>query len=241
LADAATTGKDILTKRKAYIVPFIQPSPQAPDGFTQRFNAYWQAVDKQVSALEARAGVVKRIFAEGILGKGDDALLMLDQSNPQAHRIVKSRVDAGARFDEYEDDDLFAQVVDWSRCLSIGFISESVATAVTASYQDAVQRRQRHLDKRLEEGLKEGEAALLLSGTTNLKLPDDVEKFLVAPPELDELERWIRSVNEAIRRQQAQGAAGRGQHAGHSHAAPPPPPREPQGGNAGSKLWTPGS
>jgi hypothetical protein len=240
LADAATSGKDLLTKRKVYIVPFIQPSPQAPDGFTQRFNAYWQAVDKQVSALEARAGVVKRIFAEGILGKGDDALLMLDQSNPQAHRIAKTRVDAGARFDQYEDDELFAQVVDWSRCLSIGFISESVATAVTASYQDAVQRRQRYLDQRLVEGLKEGEAALLLSGATNPKLPEDVERFIVAPPELDELERWIRAVNEAIRRQ-SQGAAARGQHAGHGHAEPPPGPRESQGPNAGSKLWTPGS
>lgn len=234
MADSAQGSGDLLTKRKVYIVPFIQPSPQAPDGFDQRFRAYWQAVDKQVSALEQRAGVVKRIFAEGILGKGDDALVMLEQSNPQAHRIVTTRVDAGARFDEYEDDELFGEVVDWSRCLSIGFISQSVANAVTASYQDAVQRRQRQLDKRLAEGIGEGEAVLLLSGSTNINLPEGVEKFLVSPPELDELERWIRSVNEAIRRQ-AQEAAARGQQPGQ---APPPPPEQQQGG---SRLWTPGS
>lgn len=236
MADAASGRGDLLTKKKVYIVPFIQPSPQAPDGFAQRFDAYWQAAEKQVSALEARAGVVSRIFAEGVLGKGDDALLMLEQTNRNAWRMAKSRVDAGARFDEYEDEELFAEVVDWGRCLQVGFISQSVAGAVSASYQDAVMRRQRHLDKRIAEGIQDGEAVLLLSGTTNVQLPDGVERFLVSPPELDALERWIRSVNEALRRQ-AEEAAARGQR-----PEAPAPPAEPESGSSGGggKLWTPG-
>jgi hypothetical protein len=231
---AEVDSGDLMTKRKAYIVPFIQPSPQAPEGFTELFNAYWDAVDAQISGLEAKIGVVKRIFAEGVLGKGDDALLMLEQTNRQAWRLAKSRVDAGARFDEYEDAELFSEVIDWGRCLSVGFVSQGVANAVSASYQDAAGRRQRQLDQRLEEGLQEGEAALILSGTTDMKLPDGVERFLVSPPELDALERWIRQVNEAARRA-AEEAAARGQAPGQAPEEPP----EPSGSS--SQLWTPGS
>lgn len=222
---------DLLTRRKVYIVPFIQPSPQAPDGFTERFNAYWAAADKQVAALEAKAGVVNRVFAEGVLGRGDDALLMLEQTNRPAWRMVKERVDSGARLDEYEDAELFGEVIDWSRCMSVGFITQGVAGAVSASYQDAALRRQRHLDKRLAEGLHEGEATLILSGSTDLKLPDDVEKFLISPPELDALERWVRAVNEAARRQAEEAASGRG----------PAPQRPPADSGGAGKLWTPGS
>ncbi len=234
---ADSDNGDLLKQRKAYIVPFIQPSPQAPEGFTELFNAYWQAADKQVAGLEARSGVVKRIFAEGVLGKGADALLMLEQTNRQAWHLVKARVDSGARLDEYEDPELFGEVIDWGRCLSVGFVSQGVANAVSASYQDAAQRRQRKLDERLESGLEEGEATLILSGTTDIKLPDGVEKFLVSPPELDALERWIRQVNEAARRE-AEAAAARGQAPGEP--TQPPPPSEQQSGSS-SGLWTPGS
>lgn len=232
----ADSGKgDLLTRRKVYIVPFIQPSPQAPQGFTELFDAYWNAVDRQISGLEARAGVVRRVFAEGILGKGDDALLMLEQTNRPAWRMVKARMDAGARLDEYEDPELFSELIDWGRCLSVGFISQGVASAVSASYEDAALRRQRHLDERLGQGLEESEAALILSGTTDLNLPDDVERFLVSPPELDALERWIRQVNEAARRANEE-AATRGQRPGQA-----PPPEPPQESGSASKLWTPGS
>lgn len=228
---AESENGNALTQRKAYIVPFIQPSAQAPEGFTDLFNAYWQAADKQVSGLEARSGVIKRIFAEGVLGKGDDALLMLEQTNRPAWHMVKDRVDAGARLDEYEDQEMFAEVIDWGRCMQVGFISQGVANAISSSYQDAAMRRQRELDKRLEEGIQPGESVLVLSGTTDIQLPDGVEKFIVSPPELDALERWIRQVNDAARR-----AAERGQAGGPDA---PPPPEESGGSSSG--LWTPGS
>ena len=230
----ADSGSDVLTQRNVFIVPFIQPSPQAPDGFEERFNAYWEAADQQVSALEARAGVVKRIFTEGVIGKGDDALLMLEQTNRKAWQLVKSRVDAGARFDEYEDAELFGEVVDWGRCMSVGFVTQGVAGAVSASYQDAAMRRQRHLDQRLSEGLQPGESTLILSGTTDLSLPDGVEKFLVSPPELDALERWIRQVNEAAR-QAAEQAMASGQAPGQPSAP------SDDGGSSSGGLWTPGN
>ncbi len=233
---AESENGGVLTERKAYIVPFIQPSQQAPEGFTELFNAYWKAADEQLSGLEARSGIVKRVFAEGVLGKGDDALLMMEQTNRQAWHLVKARVDAGARMDEYEDPELFGEVIDWGRCLSVGFVSQGAANAVSACYQDAAMRRQRHLDERLSEGIEAGESVLILSGTTDIQLPEGVEKFIVSPPELDALERWIRRVNEAARRA-AEEAIARGQQPGQ---APTPPPSE-SSGDSSSGLWTPGS
>ena len=122
-----TAAGDILMSRKVYIVTMVQPSPGAPDGFEERFNAYWNAVDEQLSQIEARAGTVVRVFAEGVIGRGDDAMLMLQQSNPVAHRVVRQRVSAGAVFEEFEDSDLFGQVIDWGRCLLVGLISKKVA------------------------------------------------------------------------------------------------------------------
>ena len=74
----ATAG-DILTSRKIYLVTMVQPSPGAPDGFEQRYNDYWSAVEQQISKLETTAGTVNRIFAEGVIGRGDDAMLMVQQ------------------------------------------------------------------------------------------------------------------------------------------------------------------
>ena len=122
-----TTAGDILMSRKVYIVTMAQPSPGAPDGFEERYNAYWNAVEQQLSQIEARAGTVLRVFAEGVLGRGDDAMLMLKQSNPGAHRVVRQRISAGAVFEEFEDSDLFGQVLEWGRCLQVGLINQKVA------------------------------------------------------------------------------------------------------------------
>lgn len=238
---------DILMARKVYIVTMVQPSAGAPDGFEERYNAYWNAVDQQVSQLEAKAGTVVRIFAEGVVGRGDDAMLMVQQSNPGAHRVVRQRVSAGAVFEEFEDTDLFGQVVDWGRCLHIGLINRAVADEIQGKYNEAAEKRTAHLQKRLEEGILESEAALILGGDPTIKIPDGVERFLISPPELDELERWVKQTNEAIQQQMAEeeewarsaGAAGE-RPAGQPGASGPEKQGE-DGNNAGSGLWTPGT
>ncbi|MCZ6539533.1 MAG: hypothetical protein O6922_06875 [Chloroflexi bacterium] len=249
--ELGTVGKsaagDILTSRKAYIVTMAQPSPGAPDGFEERYNAYWSAVDQQLSQIEARAGTVVRIFAEGVIGKGDDAMLMLQQSNPGAHSIVRQRVSAGAVFEEFEDTDLFGQVIDWGRCLQLGLINQTVADEIQARYAEATQKRTEHLQKRLEEGILESEAALILGGDQTVKIPDGIERFLISPPELDALERWVQQANEAIRQQMAEeqarahdGGAEQPGHEGHDHARQPDA-TDGNGGRTESGLWTPGS
>ena len=224
---------DIMTSRKVYMVTLVQPAPGAPDGFEERYNAYWEAVEHQVSQLEAKAGTVMRIFAEGVIGRGDDAMLMVQQTNPGAHRMVRQRVSAGAVFEEFEDTDIFGQVIDWGRCLQSGLINQTVANTIQAHYTEAADKRSTHLLNRLDEGILESEAALLLTGDQNLPLPDGVEKFVVSPPELDELERWVQQANEAIRQQMAEEQA-------RAAAGEPPAPPSDAGKRSDSGLWTPG-
>jgi hypothetical protein len=128
-------------------------------------------------------------------------------------------------------------VIDWGRCLQSGLINQTVASEIQAKYTEASDKRSEHLKKRLDETILESEAAVLLGGDQGATIPEGVEKFLISPPELDELERWVQQANEAIRQQmadeQARAAAGE----------PPVPPSEPsdQGGGSNSGLWTPGN
>ncbi len=230
-----SSAGDILTSRKVYMVTLVQPSPGAPDGFEERYNAYWKAVEQQVSQLEAKAGIGMRVFAEGVIGRGDDAMLMVQQSNPGAVQLIRQRVSAGAVFEEFEDADLFGQVIDWGRCLQSGLINRTVADTIQAHYTEAADKRITHLQNRLAEGILESEAALLLGGDPNINLPEGVERFVVSPPELDELERWVQQTNEAIRQQMAEEQARAA--AGESAA---PQGSTDQGGSSDSGLWTPG-
>ena len=231
----ATAG-DILASRKIYLVTMVQPSPGAPDGFEQRYNDYWSAVEQQISNLETTAGTVNRIFAEGVIGRGDDAMLMVQQSNPGAHSVVRQRVSTGAVFEEFEDTDLFGQVIDWGRCLQGGLINQTVADEIQTKYTEASEKRSKHLLKQLEEGILESEAGLLLSGDPSIAIPDGVEKFLISPPELDALQRWVQQTNEAIREQMAEEQA----RSRSDTSTGTPSEVEKTDGDSKSELWTPG-
>ena len=231
----ATAG-DILASRKIYLVTMVQPSPGAPDGFEQRYNDYWSAVEQQISKLETTAGTVNRIFAEGVIGRGDDAMLMVQQSNPGAHSVVRQRVSAGAVFEEFEDTDLFGQVIDWGRCLQGGLINQTVADEIQTKYTEASEKRSKHLLKQLDDGILESEAGLLLSGDPSIAIPDGVEKFLISPPELDALQRWVQQTNEAIREQMAEEQA----RSRSDTSTGTPSEVEKTDGDSKSELWTPG-
>ena len=231
----ATAG-DILASRKIYLVTMVQPSPGAPDGFEQRYNDYWSAVEQQISKLETTAGIVNRIFAEGVIGRGDDAMLMVQQSNSGAHSVVRQRVSAGAVFEEFEDTDLFGQVIDWGRCLQGGLINQTVADEIQTKYTEASEKRSKHLLKQLDEGILESEAGLLLSGDPSIAIPDGVEKFLISPPELDKLQRWVQQTNEAIREQMAEEQA----RSRSDTSTGTPSEVEKTDGDSKSELWTPG-
>ena len=88
---------DIMQNKKVYIVTLVQAQPGAPEGFEEKYNKYWEAIENHLSQIETKAGVVNKIFCEGIVGKGDDAKLMLEQSNPGAYNIVRRRLNTMRR------------------------------------------------------------------------------------------------------------------------------------------------
>jgi len=219
----------VLGQRKAYVVALMYPMPGAPEGYAERLEAYWSAVDDHVSRLEARAGTVKRVFHEGIGKSGEDGVKLVEQINQPALRLVRTRMSSGATFEAFEDEDLFTQVLDWTRCLQAGLTNPNVAATVQEAYSKASEGRQKHVEQRLEEAIGEAEAALLLVGSARgLKLPEGTEVFNVVPPELDALERWIREANEAIQNtlREARESAEQGEAGTSSESGP--------------KLWTPG-
>ena len=131
---------NIMTKRKAYLVTILPDVQSAPKEYAEKIGRYWQAVDDQISQLESKAGTVKKILVEGVIGRGADAELMLKQSTPSALRIIRSRTSSGAILESYEDQELFEQMIDFGRCLQIGLISKSVSDMIVTKYQEIAEQ-----------------------------------------------------------------------------------------------------
>ena len=146
---------------------------------------------------------------------------------------------AGATLEAFDNDDLFSQIVDWSRCMQVGLSSQAVADVIQENYAAAAEARFEGMSKALEEKIGDAEAAVvIISSARSIKMPEGAEQFNVMPPELDELVRWTREASEQAmaeaQRAQEAVAAGEDPHAGHDHSQDQPE-------NGGSGLWTPGS
>ena len=230
---------DIIDQRKLYVIPLVYSLPGAPDGYASRLGAYWSAVDQHLNSLEAKAGIVKKVFHEGISFGGDPGVDQLKQTNLPAYPFINTRLQSGAVLEALDDDDLFMQVLDWGRIAQTGFSSQTVADTVQEAYTSAAEARMKHLATTLDEKLGPGEAGVVvISSLRDIKTPGDVEIFNIMPPELDQLNRWIE---EQVRVQQAE--AGRMAAAAQAGQAPPAaaPATEPPQEDDGPALWTPGS
>jgi guanylate kinase len=83
--------------------------------------------------------------------------------------------------------------MDWERHLIMGFLSEKVANIVSQFFSEALRKRYEHIARRINETLKENEVALLIIQEEHMvQFPSDIEVFIVAPPVLDEIHRWLR-------------------------------------------------
>lgn len=219
-------------KRNVYLVTMVSPLPGAPEGYNTRLKSYWDAIDRAVGQLEARAGMVNHIFHEAVSVPGDLGLNLVSQVNQPAWSMIKSRMEAGAKLEAFDDDELFAQIVDWSRCLQVGLTSRVVADVIQEKYGEASQARYEGMSKALDEKLGNSETALLImSSARGLTMPEGAEQYNVVPPELDELMRWTRDASE-----KAMAEAQRAAEAAENEQQPEDAPE-----NGGSVLWTPGS
>ena len=192
-------------KRKIYLVPLIFPESNAPEGYGAKANLYWEQVTDHVRNLEVRTGPVQRVYHEFLSEPGEEGLKALEKNSQSSHQLAREKCANGAQMEALEDRALLEEMMDWERCLLIGFVSQKVARTVSESYAQASNQRNEHLAKRIDETLQEGEAALLLiSEGHRVQFPQDIEVFYVNPPALDEVHRWIREQQAEARKAQQQ-------------------------------------
>lgn len=196
-------ARDYENKRKAYLVRLISRMEDAPPAYNSLSKEYWEEVDQHVSQLERTAGTVTRIFAEGVPGKGEDAKVGFQNYSPDAWNVVKPRIDDGATFERMEDDDLFGEMVDWTRLFSLPFVSRKVAETVHSFYTEVATKRSAYHIQTLNDSVKESEAALIFVGTPDLSIPEDMERFVVSPPSFDRLERWMKQKAQELNKEAA--------------------------------------
>jgi hypothetical protein len=179
--------------KKLYLVPLVYSSEEAPDEYKEKCSRYWQQVAEQLSNLASKIGRVNRVYHESILQCGEDGMKAVERLNPSSYQIVKTQCDNGATFETVEDRELFEEVMDWQRCLMLGFMSDKVASKVSEFYVEAARERNEFMAKKINETLKDDEAGLLfIREEHSVQFPGDVEVFSIFPPALDEIHRWLR-------------------------------------------------
>jgi hypothetical protein len=179
--------------KKLYLVPIVYSGEEAPDEYKEKFSRYWQQVTEQLNNLASKIGMVNRVYHESIFQCGEDGMKTMERLNPSSYQIAKTQCDNGAIFETVEERELFEEVMDWQRCLMLGFISDKVASKVSEFYVEAAKKRNEFMAKKISETLKDHEAGLLfIREEHSVQFPGDIEVFSIFPPALDEIHRWYR-------------------------------------------------
>jgi hypothetical protein len=179
--------------RKLYFIPLIYRSPELPEDYLQKFNKYWEQVEKQISELTLKLGEVKRVYHELIAVSGEDGIAAIKELNDCSNRIVQACLEKKAQLEAVEDVDLLTEFMDWSRCLVIGLQNPKVLSKVYESYIEVAKKRNEYIARKIDETLKEDEIGIVLMRENHqVQFASDIQVFYVSPPALDEIKRWLR-------------------------------------------------
>jgi hypothetical protein len=179
--------------KKLYLIPLIYSGDEAPDEYKEKCSRYWQQVAEQLTNLSSKIGRVNQVYHESIFQSGEDGMKAMERLNPSSYQIAKTQCDNGAIFETIEERELFEEVMDWQRCLMLGFMSDKVANKVSEFYVEAAKKRNEFMAKKISETLKDDEAGLLfIREEHSVQFPNDIEVFSIFPPALDEIHRWLR-------------------------------------------------
>jgi hypothetical protein len=179
--------------KKLYLVPLIYSGEEAPDEYKEKCSRYWQQVAEQLTNLASKIGRVNQVYHESIFQSGEDGLKAMERLSPSSYQIAKTQCDNGAIFETIEERELFEEVMDWQRCLMLGFISDKVAHKVSEFYVEAAKMRNEFIAKKISETLKDDEAGLLfIREEHSVQFPIDIQVFSIFPPALDDIHRWYR-------------------------------------------------
>jgi hypothetical protein len=179
--------------KKLYLVPLVYSTEEGPDEYKEKCSRYWQQVAEQLTNLASKIGRVNRVYHESIFQSGEDGMKALERLDPSGYQVARTECENGAVFETVEDEELFAEVMDWQRCLMLGFMSDNVASRVSEFYVEAAKKRNGFIANKINETLKDDEAGLLfIREEHSVQFPNDVEVFSIFPPALDEIHRWYR-------------------------------------------------
>jgi hypothetical protein len=180
-------------ERKLYVIPLLFAGQDAPPEFAEKFDLYWRQVGEQIANQEARIGRVRRIYHESIALGGEDGMQIMARLNPPGHLLAAEKCGHGAVLEAVELAELADECMDWERFLMMGFLSQKVGEQVTGFYREASKKRYEHMSQRIDESLDTDEVAILFIRDGHMvQFPEDVEVFMVAPPALDAIHRWLR-------------------------------------------------
>ncbi|MBC78006.1 MAG: hypothetical protein CL772_01705 [Chloroflexi bacterium] len=195
------SSKDIIGKRKAFICVLLQAPPEASKELHDLIQKYWVAIDTNITNLEEKTGTVKRIFIEGIPGKGEDVSISLKEASLGAWNILQERLSSGAQFEEFENLEILQKVIDWSKCLNVGLSNRSVAEKISEELKKESESRINYINNSIDKNLKDGESCIIFTGNQEIELPEGVEKFIISPPELDTVAQWVKNAQAAMEAQ----------------------------------------
>ncbi|MHB8105181.1 MAG: hypothetical protein ACYDG5_06535 [Dehalococcoidales bacterium] len=186
--------------RKIFFVPVIYPGEESPDDYVEKFNRYWEQVEKQITELSQKLGEINKVFHELIASAGEEGVTTLKDLNNAGYKIIKNCLDKNATLEAFEDADILTEFMDWSRCLMIGLQNPKVITKIYESYSETSKNRNESLARKIDESLKENEIGMVLMRENHqVQFPADIQVFYVSPPALDDIKRWIREREQSAK------------------------------------------
>jgi hypothetical protein len=189
--------------RKLFFVPMVLSQKELPLEIAIKIDHYWDEIESQLSNLEAKLGIVVSIYHELIPEGGEEGVKALKELNLGSYNIVQNRLAKGAKLEATEDNQILTELMDWSRCLSIGLQNQEVVSRIYQYYTEANQKRNEFIARKLNETLKEETAGILIMAEGHhVQFPPDVKVFYVSPPVLDEIKRWLRDNEKKVNESQ---------------------------------------
>jgi len=179
--------------RKLYFVPLIYCGEESPAEYLEKCNRYWNQVENQIAELELKLGEACKIYHELIPAGGKEGCKAIKNLNDKSYQITKARLDKGAELAAIEESELLTELMDWSRCLTVGLQNQKVLIKIYEYHSEVSKKRNEYITRQIDETLKPDEIGILFMREGHqVQFSSDIELFYIAPPALDEIRRWLR-------------------------------------------------
>lgn len=199
---------DFGKSRRLFCLPLIPPfnNKGITDDLKKNVEEFWVQVASNIEGLE-RLSKVSHVFVETVTKDGKQGLDMVKQLSGKCYGTVKEKVDNGAELVVVENEEILNEFLEWSLCLSVIRRSQKVFTKVFEFHQDAKDRRNKEIAKKIDESLKKNDCGLLVMTDENRLqiqpiISSDIQVFLIHPPTFNDIMRGFRELlqkqNQAI-------------------------------------------